>query len=70
MSNLNNGQDSPHHARARAEMVERLRLHYHIRDERALDVYIRALRKKIEPNPSAPKYILTEPWVGYRFNDV
>jgi len=36
MSNLNNGQDSPHHARARAEMVERLRLHYHIRDERAL----------------------------------
>jgi protein-L-isoaspartate(D-aspartate) O-methyltransferase len=36
MSNLNNGQDSPHHARARAEMVERLRSHYHIRDERVL----------------------------------
>jgi len=36
MSNLNDGQDGPHHARARAEMVERLRRHYHIRDERVL----------------------------------
>jgi protein-L-isoaspartate(D-aspartate) O-methyltransferase len=36
MSNFNNGQDSPHHARARAEMVERLRRHYQIRDERVL----------------------------------
>ncbi|MEO7135261.1 MAG: response regulator transcription factor [Vicinamibacterales bacterium] len=34
-----------------------------------LRVLIGALRKKIEPNPSSPKYILTEPWVGYRFND-
>lgn len=34
-----------------------------------LRVLIGALRKKIEINPSAPKYILTEPWVGYRFAD-
>jgi two-component system KDP operon response regulator KdpE len=34
-----------------------------------LRVLIAALRKKIEPNPSSPKYILTEPWVGYRFAD-
>ena len=25
------------------------------------------LRKKIEPDPATPKYLLSEPWVGYRF---
>ena len=35
-----------------------------------LRVLVGALRKKIEPNPSSPKYILTEPWVGYRFADL
>ena len=34
-----------------------------------LRVLIGSLRRKIEPNPSAPQYILTEPWVGYRFMD-
>ncbi len=32
-----------------------------------LRVVINQLRKKIEPEPANPKYILTEPWVGYRF---
>jgi two-component system KDP operon response regulator KdpE len=31
--------------------------------------YVRALRKKIEEDPSRPKYILTEPWLGYRFHN-
>lgn len=30
-------------------------------------VHMSSLRKKIEPNPSEPRYIITEPWVGYRF---
>jgi two-component system KDP operon response regulator KdpE len=34
-----------------------------------LRVLIGALRKKVEINPSSPQYILTEPWVGYRFGD-
>ena len=32
-----------------------------------LRVFIGHLRKKLEPDESAPRYILTEPWVGYRF---
>jgi two-component system, OmpR family, KDP operon response regulator KdpE len=32
-----------------------------------LRVFVANLRKKIEPDPSKPRYIMTEPWVGYRF---
>jgi two-component system KDP operon response regulator KdpE len=31
--------------------------------------YIRMLRKKIEEDPAKPNYILTEPWIGYRFHN-
>ncbi|MBA2646149.1 MAG: response regulator transcription factor [Pyrinomonadaceae bacterium] len=33
-----------------------------------LRVFVGQLRKKIESDSSSPKYILTEPWVGYRFD--
>src|SRR5688572_3232882 len=33
-----------------------------------LRVFIGQLRKKLEADPANPKYILTEPWIGYRFN--
>src|SRR5947199_4854504 len=33
-----------------------------------LRVFVNQLRKKIEKNPSDPKYLITEPWVGYRFH--
>jgi two-component system KDP operon response regulator KdpE len=32
-----------------------------------LRVFVGQLRKKIEADPSSPKYLVTEPWVGYRF---
>jgi signal transduction histidine kinase len=34
-----------------------------------LRTYIRILRKKIEDDPARPRYILTEPWTGYRFRN-
>lgn len=32
-----------------------------------LRVFVNQLRRKIEPDAHCPRYILTEPWVGYRF---
>lgn len=32
-----------------------------------LRVFVNQLRKKIEPDPARPRYIVTEPWTGYRF---
>jgi two-component system, OmpR family, KDP operon response regulator KdpE len=33
-----------------------------------LRVFVGNLRKKLEPDSSNPRYIVTEPWIGYRFN--
>jgi two-component system KDP operon response regulator KdpE len=34
-----------------------------------LRTYIKRLRQKIETNASQPEYLLTVPWLGYRFHD-
>jgi two-component system KDP operon response regulator KdpE len=33
-----------------------------------LRVFVGQLRKKLEPDPARPRHLVTEPWVGYRFN--
>ena len=33
----------------------------------AVRVHVGALRRKLEPDPSNPRYLVTEPWIGYRF---
>lgn len=38
-------------------------------DDSNIMAFIRKLRKKIEPNPDEPKYILTIWGIGYKFND-
>lgn len=30
-------------------------------------VHMSALRRKLEPDPANPRYVVTEPWIGYRF---
>lgn len=40
----------------------------HTEQPEYLRVFVGQLRKKIEREPSQPRYILTEPWVGYRFS--
>jgi DNA-binding response OmpR family regulator len=37
--------------------------------ERAIDSHIKNLRRKIEPEPGRPRYVLTVYGVGYRFAD-
>ena len=37
--------------------------------ERAIDAHVKNMRRKIEPDPSAPRYLLTVHGVGYRFAD-
>src|ERR671929_1981089 len=39
------------------------------RDPRAIDVHIRHLREKLEPQPEQPRLILTVPGQGYRFRE-
>ncbi|HLA94993.1 MAG TPA: response regulator transcription factor [Pyrinomonadaceae bacterium] len=41
---------------------------YYSEQPEALRVLVGSLRKKIELDPSKPKYLLTEPWIGYRFS--
>ena len=40
---------------------------YHANDAGYLRLYIAQLRRKLEPTPSEPRYFLTEPGMGYRF---
>jgi DNA-binding response OmpR family regulator len=37
--------------------------------ERAIDAHVKNVRKKIEPEPGRPRYLLTVHGVGYRFAD-
>ena len=55
---------------SRAELLDHLRQGEFERVERTVDVHIRNLRAKIEPNPTTPIYILTVFGVGYRFAEM
>ena len=52
----------------RDQILERLWGHDYIGDTRTVDVHIRWLREKIEPDPASPQRITTIRGVGYRFD--
>ena len=52
----------------RDQILERLWGHDYIGDSRTVDVHVRWLREKIEPEPSNPRRIVTIRGVGYRFD--
>jgi two-component system, OmpR family, response regulator len=59
---------SPQHVMTRDQLIEASRVYDNEIYDRAIDVQIMRLRRKIEPDPSHPTYILTARGVGYSFN--
>jgi two-component system alkaline phosphatase synthesis response regulator PhoP len=51
-------------------LLEKIWGYDYIADTRTVDVHVRHLRQKIEPNPGNPFYIETIRRVGYRFRDL
>ena len=58
----------PDHVLTHAFLLRSVWGDYYSEQHEALRVLVGSLRKKIETDPSSPKYLLTEPWIGYRFH--
>jgi DNA-binding response OmpR family regulator len=58
---------APGRAFSRLELLERLQGSAYEGYERTIDVHVRNLRSKIEPQPNKPRYIETVYGIGYRF---
>lgn len=59
----------PGRAWSRAHLVEKLWGDDFFGEERVIDTHVARLRKKIEPDPSQPRYIKTVVGTGYKFED-
>ncbi|WP_434439245.1 response regulator transcription factor [Lentzea sp. E54] len=59
----------PGRAFSRGQLLERAFGFDHHVQERTVDAHIMNLRRKIEPDPAEPRYVLTVPGRGYRFAD-
>lgn len=62
--------ENPNRAFTRGELIEQALGYAYEGMDRTLDSHIKNLRKKIEDDPSEPRYIETVFGVGYRMNDV
>ena len=54
---------------SREQLLERLHGFAHDSYERSIDAHVKNLRRKLEPDPSEPLYILTVYGIGYKFSD-
>ncbi len=54
---------------SRAQLLDRLHGVAFEGFERSIDAHIKNLRRKLEPNPAEPRYVLTVYGMGYKFND-
>ena len=55
---------------SRAQLLERIHGYAFDGYDRSIDAHIKNLRRKLEPNPSEPIYVLTVYGVGYKFNEL
>ena len=60
---------NPRHVFSREKLMDRVWGYTYAGDYRTVDVHIRRLREKLEPDPAQPKYILTKWGVGYYFQN-
>ncbi|PKM81177.1 MAG: DNA-binding response regulator [Firmicutes bacterium HGW-Firmicutes-14] len=60
---------SPGRIFTREKLLEDIWGYDYIGEDRTVDVHIRRLREKVEPEPGKPRYIMTKWGVGYYFND-
>lgn len=51
----------------RGQLIDRVWGADYVGDTKTLDVHIKRLRSKVEPEPSAPRYIVTVRGLGYKF---
>lgn len=61
--------ENPGKVISREELMSSVWQYDYFGDLRAVDVAIRRLREKLEPNPSEPVYVMTKRGVGYYFAD-
>jgi two-component system alkaline phosphatase synthesis response regulator PhoP len=54
----------------RAQLLERIHGYAFDGYDRSIDAHIKNLRRKLEPDPSEPMYVLTVYGVGYKFNEL
>jgi two-component system response regulator RegX3 len=51
----------------RGQLIDRIWGADYVGDTKTLDVHVKRLRAKIEPQPGAPKYLVTVRGLGYKF---